>query len=239
MEARFKALEDENVKLRQEMGGVVSTVVKGLVMTVKDMGANMNMGFVQLMQANQQGSAALLTRIQGTDASVAMIGHAVAGLPGTSFVMPDPTAAAVTGYGGSGGAIANEAGADAAVNGALDEVAAAVSETALVTVAPLADPRLAGAPFQAATAAAPGGAATYIGAPMSPEHSGGLDDSELPARTVAAVETRFERVRRIALYSTGLLAAPSASDETGGTVGSVTTTGGATLRPIDENDGDG
>ena len=67
------------------MGGVVSTVVKGLVMTVKDMGANMNMGFVQLMQANQQGSAALLTRIQGTDASVAMIGHAVAGLPGTTL----------------------------------------------------------------------------------------------------------------------------------------------------------
>ena len=90
MEARFKALEDKNVKLRQEMGGVVSTV-KDLVMTVKDMEANMNMGFAQLMQANQKGSAALLTLtcIQGTDASVVMIGHAVPGLPGTSFVMPD------------------------------------------------------------------------------------------------------------------------------------------------------
>ena len=44
VEARFKALEDDNVKLRQEMGGVVSSV-KDLVMTVKDMGANMNMGF--------------------------------------------------------------------------------------------------------------------------------------------------------------------------------------------------
>ena len=223
MEARFKALEDENAKLRQEMGGVVSTVVKGLVMTVKDMGANMNMGFVQLMQANQQGSAALLTRIQGTDASVAMIGHAVAGLPGTSVVMPDPTAAAVTGHGGSGEVIANEAaGADAAVNGALNEVAAAVSETALVADAPLADPRLAGAPFQAVTAAAPGGAATYIGVPMSPEHSGGLDDGELPARTVAAGETRFERLRRIVLYPA--YAAPSAIGETGGTMGLLVAT---------------
>ena len=36
---------------------------------------------------------------------------------------------------------------------------------------------------------------------MSPEHSDGLDDAELPARTVAAGETRFERLRRIALYS--------------------------------------
>ena len=118
------------------------------------------------MQANQQGQAALLSRIQGTNASVAMIGHAVAGLPGTSFVMPEPTAVAVTGHGGSGGAIANGAGADA-VNEAPDEVAAAVSETALVAVAPLVDPRLAGAPFQATTAAAPGGAEAYIGAPMS------------------------------------------------------------------------
>ena len=58
-----------------------------------------------------------------------MIGHAVAGLPGASFVMPEPSAAAVTGYGGSGGAIANGAGADA-TNGAPNEVAAAVSETA-------------------------------------------------------------------------------------------------------------
>ena len=94
-----------------------------------------------------------------------MIGHAVADLPGTSFVMPEPTAAAVTGYGGSGGAIANGAGADAA-NDAPNEVAAAVSETTLVAVAPLVDPRQAGAPFQATTTAAPGGAETYIGAPM-------------------------------------------------------------------------
>ena len=239
IEARFKALEDENAKLRQEMGGVASTV-KDLVTTVKDIGANVNMGFAQvaqLMQSNQQGQAALLARIQGTDASVAMIGHAVAGLPGTSFVMPEPTAAAVTGYGGSGGAIANGAGADA-VNGAPNEVAAAVSETALVAVAPLVDPRLAGAPFQATTTAAPGGAETHVGAPMSPEHSDGLDDGELPARTVAAGETRFERLRRIVLYSTGR-AAPSASDETGGTMGSLHDCGGTTLRPIDELDGDG
>ena len=52
---------------------------------------------------------------------------------------------------------------------------------------------------------------------MSPEHSGGLDDAELPART-AAGETRFERLRRIILFS-GTLSAPSASDETGGTLG--------------------
>ena len=74
----------------------------------------MNMGFAGSLCRRTSREAALLARIQGTDASVAMIGHAVAGLPGTSFVMPDPTAAAVTGYGGSGGAIANGAGADAA-----------------------------------------------------------------------------------------------------------------------------
>ena len=88
IEARFKALEDENAKLRQEMGGVASTV-KDLVTTVKDIGANMNMGFAQvaqLLQTNQQGQVALLSLIQGTtDASVAMIGHAVAGLPGTAL----------------------------------------------------------------------------------------------------------------------------------------------------------
>ena len=153
-----------------------------------------------------------------------MIGHAVADLPGTSFVMPEPTAAAVTGYGGSGGAIANGAGADAA-NEAPNEVAAAVSETALVAVAPLVDPRLAGAPFRATTTAAPGGAETYIGAPMSPEHSDGLDDGEPPARTVAAGETRFERLRRIILHSAGY-AAPSASDGAVGTMGSLMTAEG-------------
>jgi hypothetical protein len=223
MEARFKALEDDNVKLRQEMGGVVSSV-KDLVMTVKEMGTNMNMGFAQLTQANQQGSAALLARIQGTDASVAMLGHAVAGMPESSFVMPGPTAAAVTGYGGSGGVIASAAGADAAMNGAPNEVAAAVSETALVAVAPMADPRLTGAPFQAVTTAAPGGSAGYIGAPMCPEHCDGLDDSELPTRTAAPGETWFERMRRILIYSTN--AAPAATDETGGTLGSLATAEG-------------
>ena len=148
MEARFKALEDKNVKLRREMGDVVSTV-KDLVTTVKDMGANINSGFVQIMQAHQQGSAALLKRIQGTDASVAMIGHAVAGMPGTSFAMPNPTtAAAVTGYGGSGGAIANEPGAVAATNGVPNEGAEAVTETALVAATPLADPHLGGAHYR-------------------------------------------------------------------------------------------
>ena len=57
----------------------------------------MNAGFQQLIQGQQQGMAALLARIQGTDASVAMIGHAVAGIPGAPFAMPTPTAAAVTG----------------------------------------------------------------------------------------------------------------------------------------------
>ena len=61
---------------------------------VKDIGTNMNAGFKQLMRG-QQGMAALLARIQGTCASVAMIGHAVAGIPGASFEMPTPTAAAV------------------------------------------------------------------------------------------------------------------------------------------------
>ena len=43
---------------------------------------------------------------------------------------------------------------------------------------------------------------------------------------MAAGETRFERLQRIVLYSTGLLAAPSASDETGETMGSLVTTEG-------------
>ena len=148
-----------------------------------------------------------------------MIGHAVAGLPGTTFEMPEPSAAAVTGYGGSGGAIANGAGADATI-GAPNEVAAAVSETALVTVAPVVDPRLAGAPFQATTTAAPGGLPPHAGAPMSPEHSDGLDDADLPPRTMAAGEMQFERLRRILLYS-GTRSAPPASDDTGGTLGLV------------------
>ena len=89
IEARFKALEEENAKLRREMGEIATTV--------KDIGTNMNAGFQQVMQGQQQGMAALPARIQGTDASVAMIGHAVFSIPGTTFEMPTPTAAAVTG----------------------------------------------------------------------------------------------------------------------------------------------
>ena len=55
------------------------------------------------------------------------------------------------------------------------------------------------------------------------EHSGGLGDGELPARTVVAVETRLQRLKRIALYSTNLLAAPSASDVTSETMGTTMT----------------
>jgi hypothetical protein len=59
---------------------------------------------------------------------------------------------------------------------------------------------------------------------MSPEHCDGLDDDELPAPTAAPGETRFERMRRILLYSTN--AAPAAIDEMGGTVGSLVTAEG-------------
>ena len=97
MEARFKAIGKDSAELRREVGEIATTV--------KDTGTNMNAGFAQLMQGQQQGMAALLARIQGTDASVSVIGHAVARIPGTSFAMPAPTAAAVTGYGGSGGAM--------------------------------------------------------------------------------------------------------------------------------------
>ena len=222
IEARFKSLEEQNAKLRREMGEIA--------MTVKDIGTNMNARCQELLQGQQQGMAAHLARIQGTDASVAMVGHAVAGIPGASFEMPAPTAAAVTGYGGGGGMIADAAGADAAMNGAPNEVAEAVTETALVAATPQidphlgdahyrqADPRLVGAPYPPAETAAPGGVATHIGAPMCPEHSDGLDDGELPALTEAAVETRLQRLKRIALFLAGLLAAPSASDEAGGTM---------------------
>ena len=98
VEARFKALEEENVKLRREMGEIATTV--------KDIGTNMKAGSQQIVQGQQQGMAALLTRIQGTDASVSLIGHAVAGIPGTTFEMPAPTAAAVTSYAGGGRMIA-------------------------------------------------------------------------------------------------------------------------------------
>ena len=57
---------------------------------------------------------------------------------------------------------------------------------------------------------------------MCPEHSDGLGDAELPPRTVAAGETRFERMRRILLYA-GTCSAPSANGGTGGTLGSVQT----------------
>ena len=151
VEERFKALEDANAELRKKVDGVTSTVQE-LATTVKDIGTNANIGFAQIMQSlqsSQQGQAALLTRIQGSDASIALIGHAVAGLPGASFSMPEPTAAAVTGYGGAGGAIANGAATDA-TNGAPMALETA-SETALVAVAPMSDPRLTGAPFSATT----------------------------------------------------------------------------------------
>ena len=211
VEARFKAIEEEQAKVRREMGKNATTV--------KDIGTNMNAGFQKAMQGQQQGMAALLARIQGTDASVSMIRHAVAGIPGTAFVMPAPTAAAVTGYGGGGGMIAAAAGADAAEGGAPNEVAEAVTETVLARVdTPPVDPRLVGAPYSSATTEAPSGAKEPVGAPMSPEHSGGFDDGELPAATVTLVETRLQRLKRMALFLAKLLATKSASGETGETI---------------------
>ena len=73
---------------------------------VTEINANVTAGFQQPMHGQQQtmhAMPALLVRIQGTGASVARIGNAVSSIPGTEFVMPAPTAAAVTGYGGSGG----------------------------------------------------------------------------------------------------------------------------------------
>ena len=177
----------------------------------------MSAGFQQVIQGQQQGMAALLARIQGTDASVSLVGHAVANIPGTAFVMPAPTAAAVTGYGGGGGTIAAAAGAGAAEGGAPNEVAEVVTETALV------DPRLVGAPYPLPSLKAPRGAKEPVGVPMAPEHSDGLDDGELPAGTVAVAETRLQRPKRIALFSASLLAAPSASDDTSGTMGTMWT----------------
>ena len=193
IEERFKALEDAHSELKKEMSGVKSTV-GDLATTVNDIGTNVNAGFAQIMQSLggfQQGQAALLNRIQGTDASVAMIGHAVAGIPGTTFAMPEPTAAAVTGYGGAGGAIASAAAADA-VNGA-PMALETVSETALVTVAPTIDPRLAGAPFSATTTTT--GSGVGNGAPSCPELSDGLDDAEPTPCT--ANETRLARLSRL------------------------------------------
>ena len=138
-------------------GGEVALVLSSGT-TEKDIRTNMNAGFQQVMQVNHQGMAALLARIQGTDASVAFIGHAVdmhrlafRERP-LSFGMPAPTAAAVTGYGGGGGMIAAAAGADAALSGAPNEVSAAVTETALACAdTPPVDPRLVGAPYPPAT----------------------------------------------------------------------------------------
>ena len=112
IEARLKAIEGENAKLRQEMR-LVSTAVT-------EIRTDVHAGFQQLMPGQQQvmqGMAALLVRIQGIDSSVSMIGNAVSDIPGTTFVMPAPSAAAVTGYGGSGGTIAAAAGAGAAAGG--------------------------------------------------------------------------------------------------------------------------
>ena len=140
IEARAKALEEENAKLRKEMGSISTAVT--------EIGTNMNAGFQQLMQGQQQGTAALLARIQGTAASVALIGHTVPNIPGTAFVMPAPTAAAVTGYGGGGGTIAAAAGAGAAEGGAPNEVTGVVTETTLARLeTTLVDPRLVGAPY--------------------------------------------------------------------------------------------
>ena len=129
--------------------------------------------------------AALLTRIQGTDASVSLTGNAVSSIPGTEFVMPAPTAAAVTGYGGSGGAIAAAAVAGTSAGGAADEASMAVASTVLV------DPRMVGAPYPPPPPRAPRGSKEPVGAPMAPEHANGLDDGELPVGTVTAVETRL------------------------------------------------
>ena len=53
MEARFKAIEEENGKLRREMGEIVTTV-KDIGTTVKDMGANMNSGFQRLCRGSSR-----------------------------------------------------------------------------------------------------------------------------------------------------------------------------------------
>ena len=53
--ARFKALEEENVKIRTEMGSIVTTMT--------EIGSKMNAGFRQLIQGQEQGMTALLTRI--------------------------------------------------------------------------------------------------------------------------------------------------------------------------------
>ena len=105
-----------------------------------------------------------------------------------------------------------------------NEDAVAVTETALACAAtPPVDPRVVGAPYP--SAAASGDAIEHIGAPMCLEHSDGLDDGELPAGTVAAVETRLQRLKRIALFSSRLLTAPSASDnQTSGALGTMWTT---------------
>ena len=64
-----------------------------------------------------------------------------------------------------------------------------------------------------------------MGAPMAPEYSDGLDDCELLVDTATAVETRLQRLKRIAFFSARLLAATSASDDqTSGALGTMWTT---------------
>ena len=156
------------------------------------------------MQGQQQEMAALLARIQGTDASVTLIGHAVSNIPGTAFAMPAPTAA-VAGYGGGGGAIAAATETSAAMAVAAGAGNATMAETELV------DPRMIGAPYLPYSPTAPRGAGGQVDAPVIPVHSGRLDDGGLPAGTSTAVETRPQRLQRLARYSARLLAAPLAS----------------------------
>ena len=85
------------------------------------------------------------------------------------------------------------AGAGAEEGGAPSDIAEAVTETALTRLeTTLVDPRLVGAPYPPSSVKAPRDAKEHVGAPMAPEHSDGLDDGELPAGTVDAVETRLQ-----------------------------------------------
>ena len=115
------------------------------------------------------------------------------------------------------------AGAGAEEGGAPSDVAEVVTETALTRLeTTLIDPRLVGAPYPSPTTE-PSGVGEPVGAPLSPEHSNGLDDGELPAGTVTVVETRLQRLKRTALFSAKLLAAKSASGVTSETMGTMWT----------------